>query len=397
MPPPIDDVRLNSDWANSDQIIPELIVAKTPKATADRSKFTREYVLELERFGISNDGSNPVETSRGLNRALQHAKTSGANRIVFPKGVYLISETDPVVIDHQDTIIDLNGATLQINANGLPKYSVMEIVDGAQNVRVTNGTLRGDRDRHEFGGKMKSHEWGHGLIVHGGRNLEIDHLRLTNVTGDGANTRFTGTRTRPELLARIAHSIYAKHLESGGFSETGGKIGDKEKTRSIEPFDLTKCQGEFEFGYSTGYLGYPFVKGREYQAWFYDARMKFVAAKKCLQFRKVVIPADAKFVHLEFNQPEVTDVPAHAGAGKGSFVGRISNFTGPVDVHFHHNTLVGNRRLGMGYCGGRQWVIEDNLFEGNGGTAPGYGVDFEDGWEFMQDVVFRIGVQVRVS
>ncbi len=121
--------------------------------------------------------------------------------------------------------------------------------------------------------------------------------------------------------------------------------------------------------------------------YFYDAQIEFLEMKTCLQFRKTTIPQNAKYAHLEFNQPEVPDEPLHAGAGRGSFVGRISNFKGPVDVHFHHNKLIGNRRLGLGYCGGRRWLIEDNLFAGNGGTAPGYGIDLEDGWEFIQDVV----------
>ena len=372
-----------------EQILPEITITKTPKPTADASKYTREYVIELEKFNISNKSTNPVETSKGINAALRRAKTLKANRIVFPQGAYLISETDPIVIDHKDTIIDLNGATLQINVNAQIRYSIVDVVDGAENVRITNGILRGDRDQHDFSSNNGLHEWGHGIIFHGGRNLEADHLTISNVTGDGANSRFTGARTRPELLANIAHSIYKKHLEQGALSEDGQKIDSTEKTRSIEPFDLTKCKGEFEFGYSTGYLGYPFISGRVYQAYFYDTQMKFIEMKKCLQFRKVTIPDSAKFAHLEFNQPEVSDTPLHAGAGKGSFVGRLSNFKGPVDVHFHHNTLTGNRRLGLGYCGGRKWLIEDNLFEANGGTAPGYGIDLEDGWEFMLDVVIR--------
>jgi hypothetical protein len=375
--------------SNEELTVPEITITKTPKPTADVSNYTREYVLELEKFNISNDRTNPVETSQGINAALQHARVLKANRIVFPQGTYLISETDPIVIDLQDAIIDLNGATLQINVNAEPKYKIVNFVDGAENVRLTNGTVRGDKDKHDYSSNNELHEWGHGLVFDGGRNLEADHLTLTNVTGDGANSRFSGARNRPELLARIAHSIYRKHLEQGAFAEDGRKIDSTEKTRSIEPFDLTRCNGEFEFGYSAGYLGYPFVRGRVYQAYFYDAGMKFVAMQKCVQFRKSTVPAGAKFAHLEFNQPEVSEAPLHAGAGKGSFAGRISNFTGPVDVHFHHNTLVGNRRLGMGYCGGLRWLIEDNLFARNGGTAPGYGIDLEDGWEFMQDVVIR--------
>src|SRR5690606_4863891 len=113
--------------------------------------------------------------------------------------------------------------------------------------------------------------------------------------------------------------------------------------------------------------------------------MNFLEQKQCLQFRKVKIPASGNYAHFEFNQPNVPEEPAHAGASKGTFVGRITNYRPPTDVHFHHNTLVGNRRLGMGYCGGQRWLIEENLFERNGGTAPAYGIDFEDGWELSQD------------
>lgn len=372
-----------------EQIIPEVTITSTPKPTADASRFEREYVIELDRFEISNTGTDPVGTSAGLNRALLHAKSIKANRIVFPAGTYLISETHPIVLDHTDTIVDLNGATLKINPNGQKNYSIVEIIDGAENLRLTNGTIRGDKDEHDYETEKSVHAWGHGLILHGGKNLEVDHLTISHVTGDGANTRFQGSRNRPELLAKIAHSLYARHVESGAFSPDGQKIASREKCRTIEMCDLTKCGGEFEFGYAAAYMGYPFIQGRVYQAYFYNEQRKFLEMQKCLQFRRVQIPEGARFVHLEFNQPEVSEEPLHSGAGRGSFLGRITCFKGPVDVHFHHNTLRANRRLGLGYCGGRRFLIEENLFVGNGGVAPSYGIDLEDGWEYMQDVVVR--------
>src|SRR5690606_12171085 len=105
-------------------ILPPVTFTKIPKATADISKFNKLYTLDLQKFNIKNDGTNAEETTRGLNAALQDAKAQGANRIVFPKGTYLISEKEPVILDHKDTVIDLNGATLQMNTNGLPDYTM---------------------------------------------------------------------------------------------------------------------------------------------------------------------------------------------------------------------------------------------------------------------------------
>jgi hypothetical protein len=381
--------RLLADDLGGEQILPEITLTKTPKPTADLLKFNRVYAIHLEGFGIHNDGTHPGETSAGLNRALQDAKSAGANRIVFPKGSYLIDETLPLLIDHKDTVIDLNGATLRINSNGLPKYGVIDFIDGAENVRLTNGTLVGDRDTHDYKTEPGTHEWGAGIRFFSGRNLEVDHITSRDMTGDGVASNAHGTRSRPELLARIMHSIYAKELEPGAFDGRGGKSAGVEKMRSIKPFDLARYEGRFELGYMGGYMGYPFLKGRVFQAYFYDSEMHFLETRKCLQYRKVEVPAKARWMHLEFNQAEIPDTPAHAGASKGEWIARITNFRPPVDVHFHHNILTRNRRLGMAYCGGQRWLIEENLFSDNGGTGPAFGVDFEDGSELMQDVFFR--------
>ncbi len=371
------------------QIIPEITVTKTPKATADASKYTREYVIDPAKFGIFNDGTHAVETSKGLNAALQQAKADGANRIVFPKGTYLINEADPIVLDHKDTIIDLNGATLQIQTNGLPKYAVIDIVHGAENLRLTNGKIVGDRDTHDYKTTPGTHEWGACIHFTAGVNLEVDHMLLTKATGDGASTEVHGSRTRPEMLARIMHSVVAAHLEPGSFSDQGVKADSTQKIRTIEPYDMTACKGEFELGYAGGYAGFPFIKSRVYQAYFLDADRKFLEKKQCLQYRKVTVPDQAKYAHFEFNQPDVSDEPAHAGAVKGGWLVRITNFTPPREVHFHHNELSENRRLGLAFTGGQRWVIEENRFDRNGGTNPAFGVDFEDGSEYMHDIVFR--------
>lgn len=364
-----------------------LTITSLPKPTADASKFQNVYTLELDKFGIRNDGTDAEATSQGLNAALQHAKTLKANRIVFPAGTYLISEKDPVILDHHDTIVDLNGAILQIATNGLPNYSVLEILPGAKNLRLTNGTIRGDRDEHDFKAAPGTHEGGACLSVVGGHNLEIDNLHLTKGTGDGVSISSTGARNRPELLERIYHNVTRKNLESGAFSDKGEKIDSTDKIRSIEPYEMGGERNRFELGYLAGYQGFPWIKGRAYQAYFFDADNRFLEKKQCLQFRKVEVPEKAKYLQVEFNQPGIDAEAAHSGASDEWLV-RINNFTPSTDVHFHHNLMDENRRLGFTGVGQR-WVIEENRFERNGGTPPAYGLDLEDGWEMMQDVVIR--------
>jgi len=389
MPAEASGGRLLAEDLGGEQIIPEITLTKTPKPTADLSKFTRVYKIDLEKFGIYNDRSHPQETASGINQALQDAKTTGANRIVFPAGTYLISADNPLLIDHKDTVIDLNGATFRIKHNALPHYGVIDFIDGAENVRLTNGTLVGDKATHDYKTQPGTHEWGAGIRFFSGKNLEVDHITSREMTGDGVSSDSHGTRSRPELLASIMHSIYAKQLEAGAFDGGGFKTASAEKIRSLQPFELAWSEGQFELGYMGGLMGYPFIKGRVYQAYFYDLGMKFIGMKKCLQYRKVDVPETAKWMHLEFNQAQVDESPAHEGAAKSEWLARITNFRPPVDVHFHHNIMTGNRRLGMAYCGGQRWLIEENLFSDNGGTGPAFGVDFEDGWELMQDVVFR--------
>ncbi|MCM8539115.1 MAG: right-handed parallel beta-helix repeat-containing protein [Lentisphaeraceae bacterium] len=357
-----------------------VIITKIPKTTANIKNYTKKYTLELNKFGISNKGENAVQTSKGINEALQHAKKMGKNYIIFPKGTYLISETDPVVFDHKDTIVDLNQSTIQINTNGLKKYSIVKIEHGAENFRLTNGTIRGDKDTHD---KTAKGEWGHVLEVEGGRNLEIDHLTLTNGWGDGVVTQINGgSENRRKWHPH--YNVDLVNLEQGAFAEkTGKKITSSEKTRTIKPYDIKAIESEFEFGYVFGYQGYVSIKSRIYQVYFYDKDMNFISERKCLQWKKYKAPKKAVFAHLEFNQPEVE------GAKGQAFVGSFCNMHYSLDVHFHNNNVIGNRRNGMSYCGGQRWIIEDNIFQKNGGTAPGFGVDYEDGWNMMQDVVFR--------
>ena len=383
MPPELSAAALNAGNDGGPQIIPEIVITTVPKAMSDASQYTRVYVLDLEAFGISNAGKDATATSEGINAALQHAKTLGANRIVFPKGTYLIDAKIPIVFDHKDTIVDLGGSTLQMETNGEPTYKIVQVIDGAENFRLTHGAIRGDRDTHDRETVKSSFEGCSGIAVISGKNMVFDHLEISKALGSGMTVHSMGNRTRPELLAMIMGSVRISDFESGGLSDVGKPVASNENMRTIKPFETAACKGAFEFGLGgVGYQGYPHIKGRVYQVFFYDSGMTFIEMKQVLQYKKVMVPETAAFMHFEINQPAFEGKPS-------TLVARITNFKSPTDVHVHDCRFFENRSLGMALGGGQKWLLENNVFDKNGPDIVGWGIDIEDGWELTQHIVFR--------
>ena len=70
--------------ASSPSVAVPVIHTSLPKPTANRANYKNVYTLDLKKHQISNDGTHPVETSKGINAALQEAKREGVNLIFFP-------------------------------------------------------------------------------------------------------------------------------------------------------------------------------------------------------------------------------------------------------------------------------------------------------------------------
>ena len=85
----------------------------------------KNYGVDIQKFNINNNGLNPIETSKGINDALNYAVKNKYDKITFPKGEYCISEENPITMV-SNLIVDLNGATFKINDNGLQHYTVID-------------------------------------------------------------------------------------------------------------------------------------------------------------------------------------------------------------------------------------------------------------------------------
>ena len=361
----------------------EVISSNAVKASIEDVEVTFneiiEYKVNLSKFNISNTGKNPEATSKGINEMLKEAQEKGYNKITMPFGKYLISENEPIIMV-SNMILDLNGSTFKINSNGLKHYTVLDFTQ-CENSIVTNGIILGDKDTHDYQSIKGSHEWTCGVVFNDCENIELKDVTIKNFPGYGISSSLG------ENISNLVIGVTKDNLEKGNINVNGEFINESETIRTINPLDISEVGGQFELGYNKGYMGYPYIKSKTYDSYFYDENMNFISKQEsCMQYKKIQIPDKAHYVKFVFHQQEV---PVNGDTDFNSTTVFLTNYLSPYKVKINGCTIEGNISLGMGLCGGRNFIIENNIFKNNGGGSPGYAVDLEDGWEYMDGYLFK--------
>lgn len=339
----------------------------------------KEYNVDLNKFNISNIGKNPEETSSGINEMLKEASDKGYNKVTIPKGEYLISETDPIIMV-SNMILDLNGSTFKINSNSLQHYTVISFTQ-CKNSIVTNGIILGDKDTHDYETNEGSHEWTCGVVFNDCENIELNNVTVKNFPGYGISSSLG------KNISDLQIGVIKDNLESGNLNNKGEPKRDSKTIRTKEPLDISNVGEQFELGYNKGYMGYPYLQSKTYDSYFYDENMNFISKQEgCVQYKKVEIPENAFYANFVFYQKEI---PTNGDTDFNGTTVFLTNYLSPYKVKISNCTIEGNTSLGMGLCGGRNFIIEDNIFKNNGGGSPGYAIDLEDGWEYMDGYLFK--------
>ncbi|WP_139906053.1 right-handed parallel beta-helix repeat-containing protein [Clostridium thermarum] len=338
-----------------------------------------DYVVELNKFGVKNNGTSPVETAIGINNALQFAKEKGFTKVILPKGEYCISENISIIMLDNMTL-DLNGSTLKINPNGKQGTTMINFT-ACKNARLINGTLLGDRYEHDYTTIKGSHEWNCGVVFNDCENCEMDNITVRSFTGYGVSSSLG------KNISNLITGVTKSNLEIGGITEEGILNSTGGTIRTIQPMDISGTGTELELGYNKGYMGYPYIYAKTYDAYFYNRDMNFISSfKMCRQYKKVPIPQGAVYVHFVFHQ---ATVPTKGDTDFYNTTVFLTNYRSPYRIKITNCLIEDNRCLGMGLCGGRDFLIENNILKNNKGGAPGYAIDMEDGWEYMDGYIFR--------
>lgn len=137
----------------------------------------QEYTVELEKFEIYNDGTNPQKTIDGINRALEYCKNNNISNIYFPKGTYNC-EVDASEINrirlYSNTNIRLDSETVfMANPNNKSVYALISIKD-VENVSIRGGKIKGDKPTHTYGGG----EYQSLIHIWGAKNVILDNVEI---------------------------------------------------------------------------------------------------------------------------------------------------------------------------------------------------------------------------
>lgn len=154
---------------------------------------TNEYVIELDRWDIPSNRSNPVKTNDNLQAAIDWATEQGFNKIIIPDGHFLIGKFGNAIyqrgieLDSNIELVLSSRTILEMGQNDKWNYCVIAI-NGKENVIVRGGTLKGDRTTHIFTprrGGGTAHDEGHGICTNSAKRVLIENMRINNMTGDG--------------------------------------------------------------------------------------------------------------------------------------------------------------------------------------------------------------------
>ncbi len=154
-----------------------------------------KYVIELDRWDIPHNRTNPEKTTDNIQKAIDWAVAEGYGQICLPKGHYLIGKYGNDIyqagIELKSNMAFLldKEATIEMAPNNKWNYCAIAIRNETF-VVVSGGTILGDRDNHEFTPRTSDgsvvHDEGHLICIEGESTfVTIENMVLGKANGDG--------------------------------------------------------------------------------------------------------------------------------------------------------------------------------------------------------------------
>lgn len=278
----------------------------------------------------------------------------------------------------------LNNATAEIYIGEISLSKKVESV--LTNAKLFNGTIIGERDEKSSvyynWASVSSTEGGVSILFSEGNNNGIEKLNVKKSIGFNMSSGLG--KDSYGVVNYSSYSISYKMMELGTLDNNGQPLDSNSLIRTIDYIDISKITTNYyEIGYPLGYMSYPYVTCRIYDVCFYDVNKTFIRKDRGrLRFRRYCKPENAYYAKFIFYS---NTVPTSGNSDFNGAFAFIENFEQPIKNYIRQCIIEDNYSCGFAACGGQKWRIVDNVWRRNSGRMPGCDIDWEDGWEYMQD------------
>lgn len=332
---------------------------------------------DLAKFGIHNDNTHPVETTKGLTEMLKWAGDHGYRKVVLPTGTYAIDENTTVQMATRLTL-DMNGSTFKLNPSAKGSGMMLEMYHCTDS-HVINGTFQGDLKQHDFKHAPHNSEWLSGIAMgQDTRYCSFENLTVKEIAGYGVCTSIGGNGTRSYSEVTKGAGKFAP----GDVDDRGNVIPSNVRTTSglidISKFVASK-NGFFQLGIYLGYQGNP-ADTWVYNASFYDKDKHYLGAIPGFLYRRLYPPKNAHYARLTLYS---TATPKNLS---------LFEFRPPYNCAFLNIKMKDIRCCAMVPSGFNNLLVDGCRFDHCGWAATRCAFDAEDGWDGMQDLFFRNNV-----
>ncbi|MEO6907786.1 MAG: right-handed parallel beta-helix repeat-containing protein, partial [Abditibacteriaceae bacterium] len=338
---------------------------------------------DLKKFGIYDDDTHPVETTKGLNEMLKWAHDNGYRKVILPKGTYRFDENSTVQMVTQLTL-DMNGSTFKLNPNALESGMMLEMFHCTDS-HVINGTFQGDLKEHVFT-KRGADYWVSALNM-GQDTIDcsFEDLKLVDITGAAVTTSIGGNQTR--TYSEVTNGVGAFTL---GDVDAQGKPIDSKIRATSKLVDISKFvaskNGFLQMGHYLGYQGNG-TGTWVYKASFYDKDKNYISAIPGFLYRRLYPPTNANYARFTL----YSAASRYCGVKpEGQLT--LFEFRPPYNCTFKNLDIESARACGMAPSGFNNLLVEGCTFTNSGSAASTCALDAEDGWDGSQDLYFRNNV-----
>lgn len=347
---------------------------------------------DLINYGISNnnESNKSHQTKVGLQNLINKLSSEGIRKCVLPKGIYVIDSeyndingvqsVKNVINIPSNFILDLNGSTLkQDTTTKEQSKAYMLSIDNSYDAHVTNGIIEGDYGDRDLtpleNGNPSGEQVGFGIISGNSKYSSFNNLIIRKISG---------------YALSVGLSINGEHALSSwsglqgwkklDINEDGNEVISDNKYTS-DYYDLSEYSNVDTL--RTGkYLGYQFSQDDD--EWvvkynFYDENKKYIKTTIGYQYRSFIKPKNAKYMRATYTSDDIE---------KLSDIYVYHTYT-PVNSSIRNIKFEDTRTCALNPNQGNNILIENCTFTRCGTNITPVAIDFEDGWNLIQDYCLR--------